>query len=150
MKCYPPPPPLPYHAYAHLPHHGKMFCAKERRIFFGPLGVISYYSMNPIHSVYTCSIFWYIIFVWLYCTKKLAGIIVDTYTVPKGLQGSLCTTLLHQRACRGHCGHLYCTKELAGFIVYSYTVPKSLQGSLCTALPYRRAFRGHCVQPYCT
>ena len=31
--------PIPF-AYAHLPHHGGQFCTKERRIGFGPLGVI--------------------------------------------------------------------------------------------------------------
>ena len=29
---------------AHLPHHGEKFCTKERRIGFGPLGVITLYA----------------------------------------------------------------------------------------------------------
>ena len=37
--------PVPF-AYTHLLHHSEKFCTKERRIGYGPLGVISfYYSM---------------------------------------------------------------------------------------------------------
>ena len=41
--CQPSPQSYIYnpHAYANLPHHGEMFCTKERLIVFGPLGVIT-------------------------------------------------------------------------------------------------------------
>ena len=42
MKLYHPSSLYPLSpAYVHLPHHGKKFCTKERRIFFVYLGVIN-------------------------------------------------------------------------------------------------------------
>ena len=37
--------PTPF-AYAHLPHHGENVCTKERRIGFGPLGIITLFFAN--------------------------------------------------------------------------------------------------------